>query len=602
MLDRLLLGRRSVSMRGQGGRAWIILGLVLLLPLLLAVWVDRGPAGEVRFSLFPMALLALDPFARTCARNSVFFAGGVSVASLFLGVVLGWAMASRTYWGRPILCVAVASLLVVSPTFLALGILGLLGAPRAWPWPFSNSITNAQGPSLESWSGLPVWMIWLWTVLPAGVAAVSLATVSAVRRIEPSWGDAARLAGAGPIKTWRAFYWPLIRPQAVRSAAWVFALALLEPGVPLVMGLRRTLAFQIVESARRPAPFPRVAAWSVLAALFALGGWILIRWSGGPLVIGNRLKKNGSPAVKSDRRPASWWGALCACLLLAGWAAIGWLPLLGLFRIVLDAGWHANSSESVPIGPLSALLQRLKEPPVPTLLTNSALLGIEAACGIMLLGWLQSAGAGRREERGPRLRFFGPKVLAPPLIQGIAILSIPWLAELGALWLSGVRGGAAPSRLFLALASAIDPYRNAWPLLVISVVIVVAPALHSSWNAASRMIEARSFSALDAARVFGAPWLSRLRLLLARPRRALAGQFILAWALAATNLTPALLFVPWTEGMTISPGVLALAEGPGDARFQAAGLALCAVAINLAALAVARATSAIRDPQETEFA
>ena len=69
--------------------------------------------------------------------------------------------------------------------------------------------------------------------------------------------------------------WPLIRPAAARAAAIVFPMALLEPGVPLILGLRRTLAFQIVEAAGRPDPFPRLAVWTVMAAAHRLrrAGW-----------------------------------------------------------------------------------------------------------------------------------------------------------------------------------------------------------------------------------------------------------------------------------------------------------------------------------------
>ena len=74
--------------------------------------------------------------------------------------------------------------------------------------------------------------------------------------------------------------------------------------------------------------------------------------------------------------------------------------------------------------------------------------------------------------------------------------------------------------------------------------------------------------------------------------RWLAGCF-LVWSLAATNLVPALLFEPWIDGRTIAPAVVHLAAGPADARAQAAALALCAIAINLAALAVARVSSAL---------
>ena len=46
-----------------------VVGLLTVLPalaLVVAVLVDLGPDGEPRFSLFPIALLAFDPFAWTC--------------------------------------------------------------------------------------------------------------------------------------------------------------------------------------------------------------------------------------------------------------------------------------------------------------------------------------------------------------------------------------------------------------------------------------------------------------------------------------------------------------------------------------------------------
>ena len=68
---------------------------------------------------------------------------------------------------------------------------------------------------------------------------------------------------------------------------------------------------------------------------------------------------------------------------------------------------------------------------------------------------------------------------------------------------------------------------------------------------------------------------------------------LLAGSLAATNLVPALLFEPWIDGQTIAPAVVDLAVGPADARGQAAVLALCAIASNLAALRFAWLSSAL---------
>ena len=54
--------------------------------------------------------------------------------------------------------------------------------------------------------------------------------------------------------------WPIVRPAAARAAGIIFLLAIVEPGAPLVLGLRRTLAFQIVDARRVRAHF-RAAVW-----------------------------------------------------------------------------------------------------------------------------------------------------------------------------------------------------------------------------------------------------------------------------------------------------------------------------------------------------
>jgi len=246
------------------------LRLILIAPVVavsMAILVDRGPSGNARLSLFPIALMALDPFVWTCFRNSLIFAGVSATSALILGVGLGWIVARRRFWGRAALHGGIAALAAVAPAFLALGLVGLLGPPYGWPWPFSPSGVGFHGASLESWRGLSLWVVWVWTSLPGGVALVVIATVSAVERLETSWEDAARLAGAGPFRAWRDVQWPLVRPSVARVTALVFSLALVEPGAPLILGLRRTIAYQIVDSATRPDPFPRIAIWAVIAGL-----------------------------------------------------------------------------------------------------------------------------------------------------------------------------------------------------------------------------------------------------------------------------------------------------------------------------------------------
>jgi hypothetical protein len=127
------------------------------------------------------------------------------------------------------------------------------------------------------------------------------------------------------------------------------------------------------------------------------------------------------------------------------------------------------------------------------------------------------------------------------------------------------------------------------------VALALVPRFLIAWQREAKRGQSRvrSDSALDAALLAGASRAGAIRLRRPLPRaRWFAGCF-LACSLAATNLTPALLFEPWTDGQTVAPAVLLMAVGPADARSQAAMLALCAIAVNLLALAMARVSSVL---------
>src|SRR5689334_19200558 len=107
-------GRRRLGYRWLGTAARAAVGALAVLPavaLVIAVLVDRGPDGEPRLSLFPIALLAFDPFAWTCARNSLIFASALTAVVLIVGVGIGWAISELPDRGRGVLRAAVSSML-----------------------------------------------------------------------------------------------------------------------------------------------------------------------------------------------------------------------------------------------------------------------------------------------------------------------------------------------------------------------------------------------------------------------------------------------------------------------------------------------------------
>lgn len=566
----------------------LVLGLLLVSPVValpLAVLVDRGPVGEARIAphLFPLVLWLFDDFAWTCSRNSLIFAATVSLLSLAVGGVSGWVVGRRRFWGRAPLRALLVALIVMPPAFLALGLESLFGTPRAWPWPFVVVDAGTGGVSLESWRGGPLWFEWIWTTLPAGIALVMVVTAAAVERLEPSWEDAARLTGVGRFRAWHELSWPLVRPASARAAAIVFVFALADPGAPLILGLRRTLAFQLVEATRRPDPFPQAAVWALAVGLLGLIGWLGWRWAGGTPILAHAARSSTrTPAA----RPVI---AIAAVFLLTACGFVGWLPVAGLVKLSLGEGrpWPRSSS-----GAWQAILDhllQLGEPPVPAIVVNSLTLGLEVACVLIALACLRASAHGLATSQSLSARVTKRIAFVPPLIQGVGLLTLAWLAGLASDSMPQVGRLRAVAVTLGRFATELDLFRNPWLLMSLGVALSLVPRflILSRGQSGEAPAGTGAASAVAAARLAGVSLARAAQLgqFLARGRW-LAGA-ALAGSLAATNLVPALLFEPWVDGQTITPAVLDLAVGPADARGQAALLALGAIALNLTALAMA---------------
>jgi hypothetical protein len=279
-----------------------------------------------------------------------------------------------------------------------------------------------------------------------------------------------------------------------------------------------------------------------------------------------------------------------ATLALGVTAALGWLPVLGLFFLVLDNGSTSATVPETQIRSLSRLSGGLVDPPVAGLISHSLSLGLLVATGTLILAWLVRPRMHDRSSRAFLSRFVRAVALMPPLLQGVGILALPSLAGLTA---SSVRPIPHCARLATGLewlSRELDPDRNPWGLLVCAVGLTVGIRLVQSWRRVAESEAAAVRSGRDAAILGGTSPARASMVATWRPGRWL-GRFLLAAGFAATCLTPALFFTPWSDGRTISPGILILADGPIDARRQAALLGMLVVAVNSTALIAARLTS-----------
>jgi ABC-type Fe3+ transport system permease subunit len=547
--------------RWVGAVAYAI-ALAPMAALVLAALFDRGPGGSVRPALFPSVLAALDPFVWECARNSLVMAAAVTIAARVVGVGLARIAVGWRFVGRSTLSALVGAGMVVPPAFGALGLRCLFGTPETWP----ESLAW-----LVPWAG---WVAWFWVALAAGAPVVALATASALRRVDPVWEDAARLAGAGRGRVWRQLVWPVVRPEAARALGVVFTLTLLEPGAPLVLGLRRTLGFQVAEAALDggDGQLTRAAVLAILATALATIARKIIAWVGGTETPGFRRE----PLADSRARPASWSIALGFVLVMAVAAAVVWLPVVGVFaRALTPAPGFSTGSAGAAVS-LASFMMAVRDPLTRGYLVNSAVLGLAVVVFDLALARAIAAWAvARRWSRWVDLVADWPAAF-PPLAVGVGVLALPAVLRMAA-----DAAGFEGSRTVI---DAFDLDRTPWTALVLAVGLVRLPLLARS--AIDRRRGLRP-SSRDAAITLGASARQARRTL---PGRWLGVPFsaaLLTFALAATSPVPALLLAPTADVRPLGPAVLLLIDQPGAGLPSAAALASMAMIANLTALALA---------------
>ena len=554
-------------MRGSDVTRWPIrfaawAPLAILMAPAVAPWfsafLDRGPDGSVRASAFPLALALLDPFLLTCARNSVLAAAAIALGSTACGVGLGCLVAGDRFRGRGLLGALAMVPLAAGPLLIAPALAWSVVGPRGWDWL-----------SGRTWMGIPAdlparWALLTWAGVAWGAPLVAMATSAGLRRVDPAWTEAARAFGASRRGAWRDVAWPLIRPGVARASALVFTLALVEPAGPIVLGLPRTLAVQLVRASTRLDQPTRASILALMAFALAIAGRAAFGWWGGP----GRLPASGPFAGRAGPRrgplrgfPLAAWGVVTAGPLAAwlwrafeagrpgsdpgsGWAVEGW------------EAWAANSFATA---------------------------GLAVLVDLLLLAALAPRGGGRSARAAGRLF-----ATIPPLALGAGALAIPWL-------LSAVAEAAGePAGSWLRpIAREFDPGRSPGLLLALALAGVLWPALVGALDAVR--VPDRGAPA-DAARLVGAsgrvPGSGRW------PGPVPLAQALAALLLGATCLAPALLLTPTAERRTLAPALLELVRPPGPPDPRVAWPAASLLGINLAALALAASGWARREARE----
>lgn len=537
---------------GRVGRrlARAVLCAIVLLPALamvVASYLDLGPDLSHRVSVFPAALVLLDPLTWGCLRNSAVVAAVAAIGSFFLGVPIARILARWQFWGRRPLCLLVTTPAAVPPLVAALGL-------RSWfdpalPSPFVGSGISALRP--WTWDIGAAWVCWAWISLILGVTLVVRAVGNALRRVDPDWESAARAAGASSWTTWRTITWPLVRPSGVRAAVLVFGLVLVDPAAPLLLRLRWTLGYQIVEAATTGAPPTRAAVLALLGVLCAAVVTLVARLGLGP----TRIEGDGEEPARPQR--AAWWRAALYMVLLTTWVALAWTPAILLLSTLSPrtGPWESNH--------LDLARSLIAQPQVASALLHSGILGVLVGTAAFLIARTVVGENEPVASRRALSRAIALLRLMPPVVLGVGMLCVGSLLVVPGIWLErtmalGEEGGNLPR----ALAGWTDWLRVPWIALALALTLRHLPLLLGAVQAAHRR---RSTSMEESARSLGA---SRWRAWWDVSGRAtlvpILGAWLLAATLAATDLGAAVLLASTPAFQPIGPAILDLADSPGN--------------------------------------
>ena len=509
--------------------------------LLPACFVDSGSDGRLRLSFFSIAITLLDPFVWTCVWNSLAVAAVVTGLSALGGVVIGRIIHREGVAANGSILFLASAGMAIPPLYASLG----------WLEVFRSVAPNASNVWSASWAALVL------SELTLAVPFVALVATIALRRVDPIWEESARLVGATPRKIWRKLIWPVARPEVARALSLVFALSLLEPGSPSLLGLRRTIGFQIVHAAREGGLIGRASAFTLLAFGLATVGRLLLGWWGG--MPSARPTPSARAWPRSKRPLWSAFARLSPVFVIV--VFVSGLPALGLLR-----GFESGTSQSTA-GGLTIWTTLVEEPWIRSALVNSAWLG--ALVVVIDLGAVKLLTAGVSESYGrERLARLARHLEAiPPVVLGMGVFVVPELLRI----LLGTRSPRG-------LLEAVDARSGSWLPLALSVA-----ALRFSVVGRSRVEDSWELrpACLDSFRLAGA---SPHR----RPAVGWGGvsfaAILLTFSLAANSVAPALLPAPTAETRPIGPAILILSDAPQPNRGAAFALALIGVGLNSLAL------------------
>ncbi len=363
----------------------------------------------------------------------------------------------------------------------------------------------------------------------SGLPLVLLAGASALRRIDPTLEEAARLCGAGPVRAVAAATLPLALPSLLSGGVMVFLMTASAFGVPYILGVSASPPTQVLTT--RIYGYLLLGGHEHLSRAVVLSIALLmmtpvVLWVNHQLGRMGRVRllagKGFSPRLLPLGRGRPWFTALvvlCAVLLVI-------LPLAAVALTSVQRSFGATLAlENLTLQHWSGVLLNPRT-------SQAAVRSLVLAFGAALLVCALGLATALLRRSLPRLgRFVEPLAVWPYAVPG-TVLAIALLVAFS----RDLRFVFA-DRIAFVLALA----HSAWMLLIAYVAKYLALGAQNSAEALAQVDP----SLAEAARVSGAGPVRAFRdAVLPALRPALGAAFLLAFLVCATEITMSVLLVP----------------------------------------------------------
>ncbi|MET0767377.1 MAG: iron ABC transporter permease [Aeromicrobium sp.] len=199
-------------------------------------------------------------------------------------------------------------------------------------------IESGEGPlNIFTWPGL------LFLYIVELVPVVYLVVSAALRNVDPALEQAARIAGAGPLKTVARITLPAVKP-ALAAAGWLAVTICLGLfSVPSIIGgtagipVLSTTIMNLLNKSYPPQT--QVAVVLGLVLLFAIGlAWMVQRL----IVRGGRFASVGGKGMRAARIDLGAWRWPARVLMLLFLTVASVLPIVGLLLVSVQRFWSAT--------------------------------------------------------------------------------------------------------------------------------------------------------------------------------------------------------------------------------------------------------------------